>query len=292
MNSTLIVLVIAFACAAMRSGAEDAKIPNDLWKLTAKSDTIAIGELHYNAVKGTDEYVSLEFDLTKELKSPAPIKGKIEIRFYDRKDTHADIIRHFKQLSGKPCLVFAVQVDDPVVEGLYLAGSFAESILASTPEVEAAIVQELKQQTKIVREFEPEKGAPHFREVGRLLASITDSDSQQEAFSGMEALGEEAVPAIVAKMNDFRALPTSRMTLKNSPGHWEAVRHYGPDKVVDALAAILNQLTHESYRAIYNGGSDRERRACINAWRVHVHHIKNGAEQGGGGQAATRSESK
>jgi hypothetical protein len=292
MKSTLIILAIAFACTAIRSGAEERKIPNDLWKLIAKSDTIAIGELHYEAVKGTDEYVSLEFDVTKELKSTGPNKGKIEIRFYDRNETHADIIRHFKELSSKPSLVFAVQIDDPAVEGLYLAGIFSESVFPSTPEVEAAIDRELGLQARIVRDFEPDNRAPHFKLVERLLASIVDADSQQNAFSDLEALGEEAVPAIVAQMNDFRELPNSGMTLKNSPGHWEAVRHYGPDKVVDAMAAILNQLTHQSYRAIYNGGSDRERKACIDAWRVHVHHAKNGAEQDATEQPAPAAESK
>jgi hypothetical protein len=292
MKMSVVSLVIVFVCVVMMAGAEVRKIPSDLWKLAAKSDAIVVGELRYDAVKGTDEYVSLELAVKRRLKSSVPGKGILKIRFYDRKETHDDIVRHFAQFSGKPCIVFTVQVDDPAVADFYLAGSFSESIFAFTPEAEKAIDQELKLQNEIVRDFEADPSVPHFKEVERLLKSVEDVASQRKAFSRLEALGKEGVPAIVAHMNDFRELPMSAISLRNSPGHWEAVRHYSPDKMVDALAAILNQVTHRSYRSIYNGGSDRERKACINAWRVHLHHIKNEAEQDGAGQPATRSESK
>jgi hypothetical protein len=212
------------------------------------------------------------------LKSSLPTERLLKVRFYDRKETHGDIVGQFNQLSIQSNLIFLVKVDDPAVEGLYLAGSLSESVVDTTPKVEQAIDRELKLQERITREFAADKSAPHFKEVEGLLASIKDAESQQKAFSRLESLGKEGVPAIVAQMNDFRELPNPSISLTNSPGHWEGIRHYGPEKVVDALAAILNQLTHHSYRSIYNGGSDRERNACINAWRVYLHHIKKEAE--------------
>jgi len=290
MKTLIASLVVAFSLGLLTASAGEKS--GDLWQTIAKSDVIAVGELRYDAVKGTDEYVSLEFAVAKRIKSSVPGEGLLKIRFYDRKETHADIVRHFTQFSGKPCIVFAVQVDDPVVAGHYLVGSFSESVFAFTREAEQAIDQELKLQNQIVRDFKPDPSVPNFNEVGRLLKSVEDVASQRRVFSRLEALGKEGVSAIIAHMNDFRELPSSSISLTNRPEHWEAVRHYSPDKMVDALAAILNQLTGRSYRSIYNGGSDRERNACINAWLTHLHHTKLEAEQAGAGQEPTGPESK
>jgi hypothetical protein len=45
------------------------------------------------------------------------------------------------------------------------------------------------------------------------------------------------------------------------------MRHYGPQVVVDALAAILNQVTGQSFGDIYNGATDKERTKTIQGWR-------------------------
>jgi hypothetical protein len=45
------------------------------------------------------------------------------------------------------------------------------------------------------------------------------------------------------------------------------MRHYGPEKVVDALAAILNQITGQDFGFIYNGATDSERTETIQGWR-------------------------
>lgn len=43
--------------------------------------------------------------------------------------------------------------------------------------------------------------------------------------------------------------------------------NYGPEKVVDALAAILNQITGRHFGFIYNGATDAERTKTVRAWR-------------------------
>ncbi|MDP1588332.1 MAG: hypothetical protein Q8M07_11345, partial [Prosthecobacter sp.] len=249
---------------------------DNLWSILASSDIVAIGDLRFDAVKGTDEYVTLEFSPKKVLKSAVPADRILKVQFYDHKATHAGIIRHFNQLTKKPALVTLVQVDDPVVKGLYFTGDFRDSVRDPDPGIEREIEQELHLQEKIAHDFAPDSTLPHYKTVEGLLESIRDAVSQQTAFTKLEGLGKEGVPAIISQMDDFRDLPNPAISLKNRPGHWESVRHYGPEKVVDALAAILNQLTHSNYRSIHNGGSDRERRACINAWRVHLHHTQNG----------------
>jgi hypothetical protein len=50
-------------------------------------------------------------------------------------------------------------------------------------------------------------------------------------------------------MDDRRSLPDPRISLKNkSPQAFEGLRHYGPQEVVDALAAILNQITGQKFK--------------------------------------------
>jgi hypothetical protein len=45
-------------------------------------------------------------------------------------------------------------------------------------------------------------------------------------------------------MNNYQELPIRWMTLENKfPDAFETVRHYGPYLVIDALAAILGQIT-------------------------------------------------
>ena len=57
-------------------------------------------------------------------------------------------------------------------------------------------------------------------------------------------------------------------SLKNkSPEAFEGLRHYGPQKVVDALAAILNQITGQNFGFIYNGATDAERTKTVRGWR-------------------------
>lgn len=46
------------------------------------------------------------------------------------------------------------------------------------------------------------------------------------------------------------------------------MRHYGPQKVIDVIAAILNQITGQHWGDIYNGGSDAQRNKEYLDWVV------------------------
>jgi len=96
-------------------------------------------------------------------------------------------------------------------------------------------------------------------------------EMQQSIFSSLEKLGTAAVPAIVMQMNDFRPLPVSYIRLQNNyAGAFEAYRQYSPDAVVDALAALLNQITGHDFGQISNGASQWKRQAAVNGWRVYA----------------------
>jgi len=103
--------------------------------------------------------------------------------------------------------------------------------------------------------------------VSVLIGQMLSASTEQKAFADLEMLGCQAVPSIIQQLDDRRDLPIPQISLRNkSPQAFEGIRHYGPMKVVDALAAILNQVTGRSFGFIYNGATDAERTETIKAW--------------------------
>jgi hypothetical protein len=106
------------------------------------------------------------------------------------------------------------------------------------------------------------------KRVELLIKSMLNRTTEHKAFSDLEALGCPAVPAIIAQMDDRRPLPDPSIALRNkSPRAFEAIRWYGPQEVVDALAAILNQITGQDFGFIFNGATDFERTKAVQGWR-------------------------
>ena len=111
------------------------------------------------------------------------------------------------------------------------------------------------------------------KQVSVLIGKIGNSSTEQQAFADLEALGCQAVPSIIEHMDDRRKLPDPRISLRNkSPQAFKGLRHYGPQKVVDALAAILNQITGQDFGFIYNGATDTERTKTVRGWRDFLHN--------------------
>lgn len=106
------------------------------------------------------------------------------------------------------------------------------------------------------------------KQVAALIEKTLNKATEHQAFADLEALGCPVVPAIIARMDDRRKLPDPQISLINkSPKAFEGIRHYGPQEVVDALAAILNQLTGQHFGFIYNGATEAERTKTVRGWR-------------------------
>jgi hypothetical protein len=105
--------------------------------------------------------------------------------------------------------------------------------------------------------------------VTSLVNQATNAKTETDAFKALESLGAAGVPYIVAHLGDVRPLPVQAMSLENkSPKAFESLRHYGPKVVHDALSAILNQITGESFEFVYNGASVEARQRDSKAWRA------------------------
>jgi hypothetical protein len=110
------------------------------------------------------------------------------------------------------------------------------------------------------------------KRVSMLIGKMLNISTEQQAFADLETLGCPAVPVIIKRMDDRRRFPDPRISLKNkSPQAFEGLRHYGPQAIVDALAAILNQMTGRDFGFIYNGATDAERTKTVRGWRDFLH---------------------
>jgi hypothetical protein len=109
------------------------------------------------------------------------------------------------------------------------------------------------------------------KQVAALIAKMLDKSTEQQAFRDLEALGCAGVPAIIGQMDDRRSLPDPNISLNNNyPEAFEGTRSYEPKVVVDALAAILSQITGQDFGFIYNGASEPQRKKTIEGWRGYL----------------------
>ena len=106
------------------------------------------------------------------------------------------------------------------------------------------------------------------KQVAALIAKMLNKSTEQQAFRDLEALGCAGVPAIIGQMDDRRTLPDPNISLSNNyPEAFDESRSYQPKVVVDALAAILSQITGQDFGFIYNGASEPQRKKAIQGWR-------------------------
>lgn len=242
-----------------------------LAKLVAESDLIVVANpkvpvaLVQSAMREeSPDYIDVPLSGVSILKG-ADAGSTLTVIVYPKRTTNSPSPEALVEHTGKSTLLFLDRVDEEPVE-VYLS----DLQDASATRVEA-VKAEIHRQEALVATSSPTGSLPHFNEVRDFLAALRHAtpERQAEIFRQLEALGEAGVPAIVAQMDDRGLLAVRQITLANPPGHFEGLRHYGPELVVDALDAILNQITGFG-GFVPNGGSERERQAAVAAWRAYA----------------------
>lgn len=259
-----------------------ASCPTDarLAELMAGSDLVLIGKmdvpkerLSEESLKSAPDYLEIPIRVDDVVKGGDV--GSATVRFYPKDAPYKPSNDSVLGLGGAPAILFLTRVDEGPV-GLYFAGYTPEALKPATEQTIGAARAEAARQKGIIRAWRRDTALPQFSEVRALIARLAQVSGaeQQRVFDRLEALGEEAVPAIVAQMDDRRALRTPSISLVNrSPDAFEGMRHYGPEQVVDGLDAVLNQATGKSFGPIANGGTDRQRDAAIAGWRVYARDL-------------------
>ena len=98
---------------------------------------------------------------------------------------------------------------------------------------------------------------------------------QSRLFREIEELGTNAVPSIIRNMDSRAPLQYKYIALRNPSGSGrEEVRQYNPELVVDAMAAILNQLTGHHFGSIETSiiRTNELRDKTVLGWREYLRY--------------------
>ncbi|MBA2466964.1 MAG: hypothetical protein H0V46_05090 [Sphingomonas sp.] len=211
-----------------------------------------------------------EASFVKGAETPA----NLVVRVYPKKTTYAPSPDALLEHAGKPSLFFLTRVDEGPI-GIYLTHSL-DALQDASPARMESVKAEVRRQQALSASPPSNVALLHFNEVRDLLAKLPQAtpEKQQAVFQKLEGLGRDGVPAIIALMDDRTPLAHPHISLVNhAPDAFEGLRHYGPELVVDALDAILNQITGFG-GSVINSGSERERQSAVSAWRVYAADMK------------------
>ena len=280
--------VVVFSITAAAAGPEDADEHPPLWNLVAQSHMIIVGtpsvpvdQFEPAQRTGHGRYIDFDTSVQQCLKG-VPCPETIASRHYIFADARLESIdQALVSANGAASVLFLlIDVGGKVGHGAnVLAGHTAAAVQPATPEMIREITAEVAAQQEIVRRFGenfPVGNEPLYGEVNSLIEAMLNRRKQKKAFAELEALGMAAVPGMIMQMDDRRELPVKAISLRNSPNSFEDFRHYGPEVVADAIAAILEQVTEESFGSMHNGASEAHRKTEIDAWRIYLHRTKFG----------------
>jgi hypothetical protein len=241
-------------------------------------------EISAAAGKRSPDYIEIPLTRPRVLKGQVG-GGPIRIKIYPQDTADAPSMAALRAADGHPHIYFLTSADE-LGPALYFAGHSPAALAPASAASLRDVEQEIARQQAILRSWRADPSLPHYGEVAGLIrqlvalkrsgrrATAQELEAQEGIFRRLEALGPAAAPAIIAQMDDRRPLAFRQIALRNkSRDAWEDYRQYGPEQVVDALDAILGQITGESYGGIYNGGSERERRNAVASWRIYAASI-------------------
>jgi hypothetical protein len=256
-----------------------------LAQLFMESNAVATGTLAVTkgAVRkafSAGDFLDLPFVGLKSIAGKVP--ARLSVKIYAERRRGGVPPEQMEKLAGEPVLVFLVRGRD----GEFYLTRGEKALQPAAPATIGAAERERDRQWAILRAWKPDRSLPHYSEVKALVtelaairrpaqgneAAYDEARARQDAiFVRLEKLGRPAVPAIVAHLDDRRPLAVEQLALANRPPDpIEAIRTYGPEQIVDALAATLNQVAGQNFDAIYSGGSEAQRRSAIAAWRIYA----------------------
>jgi hypothetical protein len=273
------VIIIFSSCVTSNNRDISSFIQNEnYWKTIATAHQIVIinvSELQVQNVK-LDLYFKYEIQIVKSLKGNS--QDNIQFNVFMKEENYNFIMSLDE---SEKVIVFLVNTYDGYGYNNYLADYFIEySIIEYTNETESIIAKELLLQNDIVNNnlyenFKIDKKL--FNKVKRHINNTENIFLQNNSFERLEEMGMDGVPYIILLLDNFRLLPIKSITLRNySANAFEGYRHYGPELVIDALTAILNQITGESFGNIENGEATQEERTLVlNGWRIYLYKLIN-----------------
>jgi hypothetical protein len=277
--ATLTLGLIPAVCAAQQPSAAP---QYDEWKLVTQSDlilkarlTVPVDAIREAMRTGNHSYLTFRATVTGVLKG-LPTLPTVHVRVYTAPAAYAPSPQAVINRHQKDALLFLVRSDDPAVAGLHFAGSTPKALDTIDPKVIKAVLAEVQNQRRILNTFQASRTAQpdtYHQTVKALIEKMLHERTEAAAFQKLEQMGQAAVPSMIRLMDDRRLLPIPQISLENrSPNAFEGIAHYGPKLVVDAMAVLLEAMSGESFGTIANGGSERERAATVDSWRIYLYY--------------------
>lgn len=275
----VLILSVLAVLAANPVRAEDTA---HLWRICAQSEIIVEGTISVPLDQtghiqiGSDGYTTAFVKVGQTLKGPT--RSSLLVQHYAKSDKYSVPIKNLIELDGRKAVLFLVSASRGDVHREWYFAGYRDGLRPASIELTKSIEAEVERQTTVLHNWQPATRSMT-RDVRALIEQTVHRKTELTAFRRLEDLGQPAVPAIIDLMDDRRELPIRQISLRNfSPHAFEGIRHYGPKKVVDALAAILNQITSESFGFIYNGATNDERARTVAGWRVYQDILLNHPE--------------
>ena len=242
------------------------------WRRVAQSSLIIDGILGIPSLEivsaertGDHKHVTINATINHILKGASP-SNSVAIEHYTNSGDNGISNEHLANFSKIPVIAFLLESEGKY----YFINSGSDGLISSTQERQRELQSEVRRQNLILQNWSPNTSLPHYEKVQSLIRLIETNKLKSGAFRQLESLGTEAVPAMIAQMDNRTPIPNTTLALKNLSGDaFEDYRQYRPEAVVDAIAAILNQITGEGFGYIYNGGSETDRRHTVDAWRIY-----------------------
>jgi hypothetical protein len=250
------------------------------WQLVAKSVLIVEGtmDVPVAAIQKAEQSGDHEY-LKVSVVVKAALKGKLgsqqfDFRYYTDTEQYGGVShKQIIPLNGQPVIVFLQNVR----EKYYLAAYAPETLQPASAVLADRIHKEVSDQEKLIEEsnsYSAGNVLPKESEVQSLVELMvdkrTDPGTAQAVYETVIGLGKDAVPTIIKYMDDRRKLNIPKITLAPWwPDAHEGLVHYGPETVTDVMSVALMALTNEDLTAIYNGGTELERRQAVRIWKIY-----------------------
>ena len=252
----------------------------ELWRPCAQSELIVEGTVSVPLNKdgrieaGSDGYTAVFVRVDRTIKGPK--QGSVVVRQYVNDRRYDAIKRQLTGFDGQRAVLFLVSAsDDGVNRNWYFAG-LRTGLALFAPDAAPGVAAEVERQRVVLLNWKPHSRDGDRKAVKVFIDRMVDAKAEEPAFKTLESLGAPYVPAIIDLMDDRRELATKALSLRNyAPDRFEEFRLYGPKLIVDAVAAILNQITHEDFGFIYNGATDAERNRTVAGWRIYQDVLLN-----------------
>ena len=247
-----------------------------LWVGVLYSASIVVADIDFSALAGNipkRKYIEIPFVVRDCLKGSLPGTNLVlKVWSEDQKEMKALSACSSTASTNGSALLFLVRPFEESSRECFLVSEYLYAIRRADEKSIAETKREIGAQLRALEAFDrlvaPES-LPHWSAVSNAVAELTiDADHQSRSVDAILDLGIEAVPALIALMDDRRELPVKSISLENWPGHWEACRHYGPQTVVDLVDALADHSVKIGLVSVMNGGTEQNRRQAVVRWKL------------------------